>query len=121
MGTTNIIVLDNWYWEWVQLTFTIKLTTDLLKIRNLPAFIRIFTVQLPEVIRKCSFNWFWTVSSRDFLDLFDRQYMNGRTTPDFHLYWLTRSAGFFPMENTPFGLEHFSPITCIIFTIYHQV
>ena len=19
MGTTNIIVLDNWYWEWVQL------------------------------------------------------------------------------------------------------
>ncbi|HCW4247394.1 SidA/IucD/PvdA family monooxygenase [Acinetobacter baumannii] len=44
-----------------------------------------------------------------FLDLFDRQYMNGRTTPDFHLYWLTRSAGFFPMENTPFGLEHFSP------------
>ena len=66
MGTTNIIVLDNWYWEWVQLTFTRKLTTDLLKIRNLPAFIRIFTVQLPEVIRKCSFNWFWTVSSRDF-------------------------------------------------------
>ena len=35
--------------------------------------------------------------------------MNGRTTPDFHLYWLTRSAGFFSMENTPFGLEHFSP------------
>ncbi len=35
--------------------------------------------------------------------------MNGRTTPDFHLYWLTCSAGFFPMENTPFGLEHFSP------------
>ena len=44
-----------------------------------------------------------------FLDLFDRQYENGRSTPAFQLHWLTRSAGFFPMENTPLGLEHFSP------------
>ncbi|RZF54681.1 ornithine monooxygenase [Acinetobacter halotolerans] len=44
-----------------------------------------------------------------FLDLFDRQYAQGKTRPDFHLHWLTRSAGFFPMENTPLGLEHFSP------------
>lgn len=44
-----------------------------------------------------------------FIDLFDRQYTQGKTTPDFHLHWLTRSAGFFPMENTPLGLEHFSP------------
>ncbi|MCH7313196.1 SidA/IucD/PvdA family monooxygenase [Acinetobacter sp. ANC 3882] len=44
-----------------------------------------------------------------FLDLFDRQYAQKQATPDFNLHWLTRSAGFFPMENTPLGLEHFSP------------
>lgn len=44
-----------------------------------------------------------------FIDLFDRQYAQGNQVADFHLHWLTRSAGFFPMENTPLGLEHFSP------------
>lgn len=40
-----------------------------------------------------------------FLDLFNHKNKN----KEFYLYWLTRSAGFFPMENTPLGLEHFSP------------
>jgi len=44
-----------------------------------------------------------------FIDLFDRQYAQGQVKANFHLHWLTRSAGFFPMENTPLGLEHFSP------------
>ena len=44
-----------------------------------------------------------------FIDLFDRQYARGQQRADFQLHWLTRSAGFFPMENTPLGLEHFSP------------
>ncbi|WP_296283166.1 SidA/IucD/PvdA family monooxygenase [uncultured Acinetobacter sp.] len=44
-----------------------------------------------------------------FIDLFDRQYAQNQGSADFQLHWLTRSAGFFPMENTPLGLEHFSP------------
>ncbi|AMW78115.1 ornithine monooxygenase [Acinetobacter sp. TGL-Y2] len=44
-----------------------------------------------------------------FIDLFDRQINSETGKPKFHLYWLTRSAGFFPMENTPLGLESFSP------------
>ncbi len=44
-----------------------------------------------------------------FLDLFDRQIDPETGHAKYHLYWLTRSAGFFPMENTPMGLEHFSP------------
>ena len=44
-----------------------------------------------------------------FLDLFDRQISPVTGKPKFHLYWLTRSAGFFPMENSPLGLESFSP------------
>lgn len=44
-----------------------------------------------------------------FIDLFDKQINPETGKPRFHLYWLTRSAGFFPMENTPLGLESFSP------------
>lgn len=44
-----------------------------------------------------------------FIDLFDRQLCPETGEPQFHLYWLTRSAGFFPMEHTPLGLENFSP------------
>ncbi|WP_111895340.1 lysine N(6)-hydroxylase/L-ornithine N(5)-oxygenase family protein [Acinetobacter sp. MB5] len=44
-----------------------------------------------------------------FIDLFDRQISNDTGLAKFHLYWLTRSPGFFPMENTPLGLENFSP------------
>src|SRR5690606_40996978 len=34
-----------------------------------------------------------------FIDLFDRQIHPMTGQAKFHLYWLTRSAGFFPMEN----------------------
>ncbi|USE84429.1 lysine N(6)-hydroxylase/L-ornithine N(5)-oxygenase family protein [Acinetobacter tibetensis] len=44
-----------------------------------------------------------------FIDLFDKQIHPETGKSQFHLYWLTRSAGFFPMENTPLGLESFSP------------
>src|SRR5690606_24724528 len=44
-----------------------------------------------------------------FIDLFDRQIHPMTGQAKFHLYWLTRSAGFFPMENTPLSLESFSP------------
>lgn len=44
-----------------------------------------------------------------FIDLFDRQIHPETGQAKFHLYWLTRSAGFFPMESTPLGLESFSP------------
>ncbi|WP_151803801.1 lysine N(6)-hydroxylase/L-ornithine N(5)-oxygenase family protein [Acinetobacter bereziniae] len=45
-----------------------------------------------------------------FLDLFDRQYQFDQVSkPQFNLNWLTRANGFFPMEYTPLGLEHFSP------------
>ena len=49
-------------------------------------------------------------SAEVFLDLFDQQYQHdGVAAADFKLHWLTRSNGFFPMEYTPLGLEHFSP------------
>ena len=49
-------------------------------------------------------------SAEVFLDLFDQQYQHDCVpTADFKLHWLTRSNGFFPMEYTPLGLEHFSP------------
>lgn len=44
-----------------------------------------------------------------FIDLFDKQIDPKTGQSKFHLYWLTRSAGFFPMENNPLGLENFSP------------
>lgn len=44
-----------------------------------------------------------------FIDLFDQQLSTETGLPKFHIYWLTRSSGFFPMENTPLGLENFSP------------
>lgn len=44
-----------------------------------------------------------------FIDLFDQQINEVTGESKFHLYWLTRSAGFYPMENTPLGLENFSP------------
>lgn len=44
-----------------------------------------------------------------FIDLFDQQIDEVTGEAKFHLYWLTRSAGFYPMENTPLGLENFSP------------
>ncbi len=40
--------------------------------------------------------------------LFEQQLDNNRQ-PKFQLDWMTRSAGFFPMEYAPLGLEHFSP------------
>lgn len=40
--------------------------------------------------------------------LFDQQF-DANDEPIFQLDWLTRSAGFFPMEYSPLGLEHFSP------------
>ncbi|MFC6733850.1 MULTISPECIES: lysine N(6)-hydroxylase/L-ornithine N(5)-oxygenase family protein [unclassified Haladaptatus] len=39
-----------------------------------------------------------------FQDLLERQVAN-----DYRLDWLTRSAGFFPMEYSKLGLQHFSP------------
>ncbi|NHC02585.1 SidA/IucD/PvdA family monooxygenase [Acinetobacter sp. 187] len=45
-----------------------------------------------------------------FQDLFDRQFQHDQMQlPQFNLHWLTRSQGFFPMEYSPLGLEHFSP------------
>lgn len=40
--------------------------------------------------------------------LFEQQLDNNHQ-PKFQLDWMTRSAGFFPMEYAPLGLEHFSP------------
>ena len=40
--------------------------------------------------------------------LFDQQF-DTNDEPKFQLDWMTRSAGFFPMEYSPLGLEHFSP------------
>lgn len=40
--------------------------------------------------------------------LFDQQF-DQHNQPKFQLDWVTRSAGFFPMEYSPLGLEHFSP------------
>lgn len=44
-----------------------------------------------------------------FINLFDQQLDEVTGEAKFHLYWLTRSAGFYPMESTPLGLENFSP------------
>ncbi len=44
--------------------------------------------------------------------LFDMQFeqqFDERDKPKFQLDWITRSSGFFPMEYSPLGLEHFSP------------
>ncbi len=47
-------------------------------------------------------------SAEVYRELFDRQFSeNGN--PQYQLDWMTRSAGFFPMEYSPLGLEHFSP------------
>ena len=40
--------------------------------------------------------------------LFEQQ-LDNEHQPKFELDWMTRSAGFFPMEYAPLGLEHFSP------------
>lgn len=40
--------------------------------------------------------------------LFEQQ-LDDEQQPKFQLNWMTRSAGFFPMEYAPLGLEHFSP------------
>lgn len=40
--------------------------------------------------------------------LFEQQ-LDAKQQPRFQLDWVTRSAGFFPMEYAPLGLEHFSP------------
>ena len=40
--------------------------------------------------------------------LFEQQ-LDDKHQPRFQLDWMTRSAGFFPMEYAPLGLEHFSP------------
>ncbi len=40
--------------------------------------------------------------------LFDQQ-LDDNNKAKFQLDWLTRSAGFFPMEYSPLGIEHFSP------------
>lgn len=45
-----------------------------------------------------------------FMNLFDRQYDDDqRLISQFKLHWLTRANGFFPMEYSALGLEHFSP------------
>ena len=59
-------------------------------------------------------------SAEVYRTLFDQQFddnTNGDVNGDnnangnakFQLDWMTRSAGFFPMEYSPLGLEHFSP------------
>ena len=51
-------------------------------------------------------------SAEVYRTLFDQQFDGDDSTndnPKFQLDWMTRSAGFFPMEYSPLGLEHFSP------------
>ena len=51
-------------------------------------------------------------SAEVYRTLFDQQFDDDDSTydqPRFQLDWMTRSAGFFPMEYSPLGLEHFSP------------
>ncbi|MGE6474356.1 lysine N(6)-hydroxylase/L-ornithine N(5)-oxygenase family protein [Psychrobacter sp. NPDC078631] len=51
-------------------------------------------------------------SAEVYRTLFDQQFDGDDSTNDdlkFQLDWMTRSAGFFPMEYSPLGLEHFSP------------
>lgn len=47
-------------------------------------------------------------SAEVYRELFDQQF-DADNEPMFQLDWITRSAGFFPMEYSPLGLEHFSP------------
>lgn len=47
-------------------------------------------------------------SAEVYRTLFEQQ-MDDKDAPKFELDWMTRSAGFFPMEYSPLGLEHFSP------------
>lgn len=47
-------------------------------------------------------------SAEVYRELFDQQF-DADNGPMFQLDWITRSAGFFPMEYSPLGLEHFSP------------
>lgn len=47
-------------------------------------------------------------SAEVYRELFDQQF-DADNQPIFQLDWITRSAGFFPMEYSPLGLEHFSP------------
>lgn len=42
------------------------------------------------------------------LALLDKQF-DRQSVPRFELHWLTRAAGFFPMEYSKLGLEHFTP------------
>ena len=51
-------------------------------------------------------------SAEVYRTLFDKQFDgddSANDDPKFQLDWMTRSAGFFPMEYSPLGLEHFSP------------
>jgi len=47
-------------------------------------------------------------SAEVYRTLFDHQ-LDDNDNATFQLDWMTRSAGFFPMEYSPLGLEHFSP------------
>lgn len=47
-------------------------------------------------------------SAEVYRTLFDQQF-DENNDAKFQLDWMTRSAGFFPMEYSPLGLEHFSP------------
>lgn len=47
-------------------------------------------------------------SAEVYRELFDRQ-LDSNNQPQFELDWVTRTPGFFPMEYSPLGLEHFSP------------
>lgn len=47
-------------------------------------------------------------AAETFIHLFDQQ-LDANNRPRFQLNWLSRSPGFFPMEYSPLGLEHFSP------------
>jgi lysine N6-hydroxylase len=43
-----------------------------------------------------------------FQSLFDQQ-QDAQEQLKYHIHWLTRAAGFFPMEYSALGLEHFTP------------
>ncbi|MCD6251508.1 MAG: SidA/IucD/PvdA family monooxygenase [Psychrobacter sp.] len=47
-------------------------------------------------------------SAEVYRELFEQQ-LDSNDEPKFQLDWITRSSGFFPMEYSPLGLEHFSP------------
>lgn len=47
-------------------------------------------------------------SAEVYRELFDKQ-MDSDGVINYQLDWITRSTGFFPMEYSPLGLEHFSP------------